>query len=423
MVRIDLGHAALKIGILTWGSRGDYQPYLALAVRLQRLGHEVRLGGPAFAAFGRAAADSGIPFVPLGPDLDAGSVANAVARITGVIADADQLQAMYAQCLAIGGWADALVSHFYQPAGRMVAEILGLPFVTGSLAAFAIPSVYYPPIPVRTPARWANWLLWAVAYGLINRHYDGVNRVRQRLGLARLKNAAGDGLFSPDLNLVMVSRSVAAPAPDWARHHKLTGYWFLEDAAYQPSPEVAEFLERGAPPVWIGFGSMQPAQQAQLTPLVVEAVERAGVRAFLDPGWAGLGAGDLPPSMLGGHSAPHTWLLPKMAASVHHGGAGTLAATMRSGIPSVVVPQLFDQPYWAATAHRLGVAPDPIPLGKLTAARLAAGIRRAVDDHSMRERARSLGVQIRAEDGTGVAAELIETSFGVAKRPQPARLS
>ncbi|MCA9913496.1 MAG: hypothetical protein KC496_09110 [Anaerolineae bacterium] len=108
-------------------------------------------------------------------------------------------------------------------------------------------------------------------------------------------------------------------------------------------------------------------------------------------------------------SAPHDWLFPRMSVIVHHGGAGTTAAALRSGIPGIIVPFFGDQPYWGRLVHRQGVAPAPIPASKLTAERLAAAIREALEDHAMRQHANKLGAAIRAEDGIGNAVKVIES--------------
>ena len=138
----------------------------------------------------------------------------------------------------------------------------------------------------------------------------------------------------------------------------------------------------------------------------------SGQRGLLLTGWGGLHTADLPDNVFVLDSAPHSWLFPRMAAVVHHGGAGTTAEGLRAGVPAVITPFVFDQYFWGARIKALGLGPAPIPQKKLSAQRLAAAIQLAVNDPGIRQRARSIGESIRAEDGTGNAVKIVETYFG-----------
>jgi sterol 3beta-glucosyltransferase len=146
-----------------------------------------------------------------------------------------------------------------------------------------------------------------------------------------------------------------------------------------------------------------------MTSIVVEALQKAGVRGLVATGWGGLSAEDLPPTIFKIEQAPHDWLFPRVAAVVHHGGAGTTAAGLRAGVPSVVCPFLIDQPLWGARVHALGAGPKPIPQKKLTAENLAAAIEQAVSSPAIREKAENIGRLIRNENGIGKAVEIIES--------------
>ena len=148
--------------------------------------------------------------------------------------------------------------------------------------------------------------------------------------------------------------------------------------------------------MFVGFGSMTPTHE-RLHDVVAAAVERAGVRAVVQSGWAGLRpAGD---DILLVGDLPHDWLFPRMAAVVHHAGAGTTGAGLRAGVPAVAVPVLLDQPFWADRLHRLGVAPRPLPLHELTTDTLADALRSCLDRPTYRNRATELARRIRADDG------------------------
>lgn len=210
------------------------------------------------------------------------------------------------------------------------------------------------------------------------------------------------------------SPSVIPPPVDWRAEDHVTGYWFLDPPAdWTPPPDLLNFLQAGSPPVYVGFGSMGNRDPAETTDLVLQALSKTGQRAILLTGWGGMQKTDLPASVFMVDSIPHAWLLPRVAAVVHHGGAGTTAAGLRAGVPSIVIPFLGDQPFWGRRVHNLGVGPAPIPRSKLTVDRLAQAIQEAVTNTAMRQRAAELGSKIQAEDGIANAVELIQRIEGI----------
>jgi UDP:flavonoid glycosyltransferase YjiC (YdhE family) len=168
-----------------------------------------------------------------------------------------------------------------------------------------------------------------------------------------------------------------------------------------------DFLDAGPPPVYIGFGSISNRKPEETTDLIIKALGRIDQRAILLSGWGGLQKTDIPESVFMIDSAPHSWLFPRMAAVVHHGGAGTTAAGLRAGVPSLVIPFFGDQPFWGQRTAELGVGPQPLPRKKLTVDRLAHAIQKAVTDNEIRKRAADLGSKIQAEDGIARAVEII----------------
>jgi UDP:flavonoid glycosyltransferase YjiC (YdhE family) len=150
---------------------------------------------------------------------------------------------------------------------------------------------------------------------------------------------------------------------------------------------------------------MTPRQAEFLATTAIEALKRAGQRGILLTGWGGIGQSGLPDTVLKVDAVPHEWLFPRMAALVHHGGAGTTAEALRSGVPSIVAPFFADQPFWGQRVADLGVGPAPIPQKQLTAEKLEGAIRIAVSDAGMRDRAAALGQKIREEDGVARAIE------------------
>jgi UDP:flavonoid glycosyltransferase YjiC (YdhE family) len=205
------------------------------------------------------------------------------------------------------------------------------------------------------------------------------------------------------------SEAVIAKPADWGSQAHITGYWFLEsERDWQPPPGLEAFLQRGPTPISIGFGSMSSRKAEETAQLILQALAKSGQRAILLTGWKGLQVDTLPENVFALDSAPHEWLFSHVSAVVHHGGAGTTAAGLRAGVPSIVVPFFADQPFWGQRVADLGVGPAPIPRKKLTADRLAQAIQQAVQDSAMQQRASSLGEKIRAENGIARAVALIE---------------
>jgi UDP:flavonoid glycosyltransferase YjiC (YdhE family) len=255
----------------------------------------------------------------------------------------------------------------------------------------------------RSVGRFGNRAVTATANFVSQALYAGpVRALRQRLGLPhepiRTLRRWQDGGRHPTFH--GFSTAVVPRPADWRPQLEVVGYWWpAHPPGWTPPAELTDFLAAGPPPVFIGFGSMGPGQGTRLSGPVLEAVRRARVRAVVQAGWAGLHVASDDVLTIG--EAPHDWLFPRVAAVVHHCGAGTSAAGLRAGVPAVPVPVLADQPFWADRLHRLGAAAAPIPLPRLTADRLAAGLRDATTNPHRAARAQALGARLRAEDGSG----------------------
>ena len=191
--------------------------------------------------------------------------------------------------------------------------------------------------------------------------------------------------------------------------------WFMDEEPYTPPAALADFLDGGPPPVYVGFGSMTGNDPERLTRITLEALRLSGRRGVLLSGWAGLADGELPDAVLRLDAAPHDWLFPRMAAVVHHGGVGTTHTGLRAGIPNVIVPFFGDQPFWGDRVHALGAGPRPVGQEDLTAERLAEAITAATDDETMGVQAAEVGRRIQAEDGVGEAVAIVNQYL--AQRP------
>lgn len=225
-------------------------------------------------------------------------------------------------------------------------------------------------------------------------HWDGP------LALLRQQSALALNGFSPH---------VVPRPPDWEPHVYVTGYWFLDaHADWQPPAKLEDFLQSGPPPVYVGFGSMSHGNPRAATQTVLQALRRAGQRGILLSGWGGLEESELPGSICLVDSVPHSWLFPRVAAVVHHGGAGTTAAGLRAGRPSVIVPFLsLDQSFWGWRVAGLGAGPAPVAARHLTADKLAEAITAAISDPQIGRAANELGMKIRAEDGVAQAIAIL----------------
>jgi UDP:flavonoid glycosyltransferase YjiC (YdhE family) len=288
-----------------------------------------------------------------------------------------------------------------------VAEGFGIPNM-GLYLAPGVPTSEFPPPGWATTEQGSAAGNLAAGRELLARsgflYADVLRRVRARLDLpAPTVEAPGPPENWPICH--GYSPAVVPRPADWPATVQVTGYWWpARLSEWQPPDVLVDFLSAGPPPVFVGFGSMAPAHE-RLQTVITDAVERAGVRAIVQSGWAELLpiGGDI---LLVG-DLPHDWLLPRTTAVVHHAGAGTTAAGLRAGVPAVPVPVLVDQPFWAARLHRLGVAPHPLPMHELTADALADALRCCLERPAYRDRATQLARRIQAEDGPAVVLALV----------------
>jgi sterol 3beta-glucosyltransferase len=199
------------------------------------------------------------------------------------------------------------------------------------------------------------------------------------------------------------------------------GYWFLPDVAeWQPEEECRTFLAQAPTPIYFSLAGINYAPRESLIDLALEALQRTGQRGLLFLGHHDDGEREYPPFALPVRNIPHNWLFPRVAAVVHHGGAGTTASILRAGVPSVGVPGYWDQPFWSRRIHALGAGPSPIPLKRLSVDRLTAAIEKMLATQAMRGPAEALGEKIRQENGVGQAVELLEKHCAM-PRQLPAR--
>ena len=415
----------MKIAMIAPGSRGDVQPYAALGKGLDAAGHQVRiLTHENFEGFIRR---HGLAYWPLRGNVQEVAESEEMRELLekGNFLKIASFQANAAKEAAIA-WAEdgvaacdgmdllmAGIGGLY--IGISLAEKLNLPLLQAHFIPFTPTEEFLGALFSQTPlslgfmnylshhiTRQIMWQGFRVADKVVREEVLGVKPAPFR---GPYHSSALEGMpvlygFSP---------SVIPKPADWDANKKITGYWFMDlDEAWQPSPSLLAFLQAGPKPVYIGFGSMSNRDPEGTAELVMDAIRMSGQRGIILSGWSGLQVKDLPDSVYFLDSAPHSWLFPRVAAVVHHGGAGTTAAGFRAGVPTIIIPFFGDQPFWGARAADLGVGPQPIPRKKLTADRLAKAIRDAVMNEGMRKRASDLGAKIRSEDGIARAVEIIQ---------------
>ena len=414
----------MRFALLTEGTRGDVQPFVALARGLSHAGHMATLVAPVnYAAF---AAAHGVEFAPLRADYQAlmesdearamlENPLQAVRYWRGLVLP--MVRTILDDAWAAAAGADVVVSHPKVLGGADIAERLG----AGCFLAM--------PVPLLTPTRAfpapgvvsrdlggsLNRLTFMSMRGITLPFRGVLNRWRaEMLGLPARPLFADPYRLAgkPIPVLYPFSPSVVPPPVDWPAWAHITGYWFLDEwEAWTPPPDLLAFLAAGAPPVYVGFGSMAGQDPARTTRIVVEAVERSGQRAVIATGWGGLVADSVPESVHVIEAVRHDWLFPRVAAVVHHGGAGTTAEGLRAGIPTVICPFFGDQPFWGRRIHALGLGPEPIRQKRMTSGQLAEAIRTAATDPNMRRRAAEVGAQIRSERGVEQAVRILEASL------------
>ncbi|MFD8237231.1 glycosyltransferase [Streptomyces sp. NPDC059696] len=402
----------MRVVIMTAGSRGDVAPYTGLGAGLVRGGHEVTLA--THGLFAPLAAGSGVRFHPTPVDPHAvshserGRGLHASTTGLGKLLRAASMARSAAEEMtdalvqAARGADVVLAAGAVAPLGRAIADGLRLP----SLGLFLQPQ--HPTREFGAP------LLGGRSLGTVGNHLGGravisaVDRVFTQ-ALHRLRTRHGMTLPGPSASrraherahwpvLHGFSERVVSRPKDWRPGLEITGYWWPCDTRTLPG-DVEEFLAAGPPPVFVGLGSATVPDAGHLSAEIVRALRTAGLRGIIQRGWAGLTARSDTDDMITVGDVPHALLFPRTAAVVHHAGAGTTAAVLRAGVPTIPVPVQFDGGFWAARLVALGTAPSALPLRHLTAGSLATALRRATEEPHHRDRARQLARALAVEDG------------------------
>lgn len=411
----------MRVLLVAVGSRGDVAPCAGLGQALAAAGHRVTVA--AYEMFSELVTDSGLGFRALPGDsrmLDAAQWDRGGTGPLGTVRllrlTADHMRELHAGILAAAQQdTDVLLLQGVSAIGGYhIAEGLGMPSMGLGLQPI-YPTREFPPSTVTARSlgplgnRAAGQALVALGSPVLA---GPVKELRAELGLPRLgtwQAVFGQQAAARWPAFHGFSPAVVPRPADWRDGLEVTGYWWPpRPPGWHPPAGLEHFLAGGPPPVFVGFGSMEPANPARLSEIVASAGQQAGVRLVIQAGQAGLTqASPAPGDSILISDVPHDWLFPQMAAVVHHAGAGTTAAGLRAGVPTVTVPKIGDQPFWAARLAALGAAPPPVPYKRLSAAALTAAIREATTRPSYRAQAQALAGRLAGEDGTGPVIEAV----------------
>ncbi|RGP67892.1 hypothetical protein FLONG3_8360, partial [Fusarium longipes] len=443
----------LHIAIHIVGSRGDVQPFIPIAQLLMKppYGHRVRIC--THAAFKEFVESQGIEFFNIGGDPEAlmaymvknpGLLPNRDSLRGGEIGKrrkemAEIISGTWRSCIEAGDGmgepikaanvvsaddlflADVIIANPPSMGHIHCAQKLSIPLHMVFTMPWSPTKSFPHPLAAMSygdaDAKVANYLsfmmmellTWQGLGDLINKfrtqtlHLDPVSPLWGFQLLSRLRIPYS----------YLWSETLIPKPSDWSNHLNITGFSFLPLAhSYTPPPDLVSFLENGPPPIYIGFGSIVVDDPQALTTMIFDAIKIAGVRAIVSKGWGGVGAGQVPDSVYLIGNCPHDWLFERVAAVVHHGGAGTTAAGIAAGRPTVIVPFFGDQPFWGQMMARAGAGPVAVPYKSLTAEILAKNIMFALQPDVM-EVAKDMAIQIGEEDGSGGAAMDIQDRLDI----------
>jgi sterol 3beta-glucosyltransferase len=420
----------MKIFINTFGTRGDVQPYVALGKGLKEAGHTVTI----------CTASTYEPFI-IEQGLNYGYMTDELLKLVDTDIGRDALEetvglwgtakTMFKMVklakplnrqMVVDSWEAAkiaepeLVIYHAKALGAVsIAEKFNAPVIMANLQPMIAPTTEFPPIgiPDLNIGGWYNKMTYKAIEMGYRSYTKDVNEVRRdMMGLDNFPKSSGilntsDG--SPIPMLHAFSQHVIPQPVDWPEQYTVNGYWFLDrDDDWQPSAELQAFLDAGEPPVYVGFGSMAGKNPQRLSTIVINALQQANVRGIIATGWGGLDAFELPETIFKIEQAPHDWLFERVTGVVHHGGAGTTAAGLRAGRPTVICPFMGDQPFWGKRVEKLGVGVKTSSQKKLKTEELAVAIRTVTTNRDIQEKAAALGEKIKAEDGVANAISTID---------------
>jgi sterol 3beta-glucosyltransferase len=415
----------MLITMLTTGTRGDTQPFMALGLELKKKGYRVRIA--ASEAYQDFIESYGFEYAMLRGDvskiIESGAADDAInadnplkffsslknEKMMGMMVNIQK--DLHKACKGAG----AIVYHPGAAIGYFAAKEMNIPSILASPFPMT-PTKDYPALIFYDRPRFGKiynklthhifeWGFWKVVSGPLKKYWVqqyGEEPNDFSCPYPKQRTAANPTIISSSPTVFSVSK-------DWPEHVHSYGNWFMDsDHSYQPEEKLERFLKAGEPPVYIGFGSVGDKKNAgETAALVIKALKLAGKRGIINTGGSGMNqTEEIAEDILFVKDIPHEWLFPKMSAVVHHGGAGTTAEGLRAGVPSIIVPYGNDQFAWGRKIHELGAGAKAIPRKELTAEKLSAAIS-YTQVNEIQSKAQEIGKQIRAEKGAEKAAQVI----------------
>jgi UDP:flavonoid glycosyltransferase YjiC (YdhE family) len=412
----------MQITIIAPGSQGDVQPFLALGKGLVNNGKKVRL--VTNQNYEEQVKLYGLEFWPIEVSiediirtekmrevLESGKLLRSMAQMGK---DLKQHAALLAKrsldaCQGVDMIMTGISGLF---TAYSISESLDIPFVQ----AYNIPFTPTKSFSGALFPKFPSWLGYRFSHHLTRQMIWQAYRPTDKIVREDVLNLKKSPFFGPYNSeklkngpiIYGLSPSVINRPDDWSENIFLTGFWYLDPPEnWNPPKDLKEFLKTEPIPLYIGFGSMSNKEPEEVTDLIINTLKKTNQRAVIFSGWGGLTSENLPDTVFMVDNLPHTWLFPKVRAVIHHGGAGTTAAGLRAGIPSVIVPYHGDQPFWGYLVESLGVGPTPIPRKKLNLERLVKAIEKVNIDQKIQEKAKILGKKIQTENGVSQALSII----------------
>ena len=410
----------MKITLMSIGSTGDVRPTMQLGKELKSRGHEVTLA--AFEPFEKMVRDAGLNFF-----LVRGNIIEMMNRVMkpgsvgfGYLPQLEKALGevwpdMLADLTASCKDADALGCNFFGTVFYSIAEKFNIPCVQYQL--FPMDPNETAPVaaaPGQNLGKLWNMTTYRVAYlliGLVEHRYLADWRKANGLSQRKLQAHPNYQLGNHTIPVIYAISPLVFPrSKGWGEHIHMSGFWWDEKPAdFAPPKELEEFLAAGEKPIYIGFGSMNSGDMNRTLTIVLRAIRAAKLRAVIATGWSG--------QQMRMHSTrnvffadyvPHDWLFPRVRAVVHHGGAGTTAAGLRYGKPTLVIPFGGDQPFWGNRIFKTGCGPKPVPRNSMTVQKLTKALIMLTTKDQYRVAAEELADSLNAEHGTKKAADLLE---------------
>ncbi|MDD3336850.1 MAG: glycosyltransferase, partial [Eubacteriales bacterium] len=374
----------MRITMICIGSTGDVRPYIVLGRELKRRGHQVTI--TAFSDFQQAVEKENMAFHPISGDVRAFMAnimkpgVNGVTYLKQISNSLKSILDPFLEDLVDAcDQAECVIATFFGQVIRSIAEMKRVPFIQTQY--FMMDRNSQTPVasaPGQHVGKAWNAASYQLAYLLIStmeKYYLGDWRKEHGLPPRKLEGTPSYETNGHTIPVLYAMSPLVVPRPTtWDANIHMTGYW-LDDTLsdFTPDEKLSRFLDEGEKPIYIGFGSMVSGDMGETLHIVLEAVKRSGVRAILSTGWGNVDVPETPNVFVAGF-VPHDWLFSKVSAVIHHGGAGTLAAGIVAGLPTLVIPFGGDQPFWGERVRALGIGPKPIPREKLTVRKLTNAI-------------------------------------------------